>query len=335
MSRIDQAAISTQQLARGRTRAELLADLSELTKPGITKMVVITAGVGFAMAAMGRSWGLWELIGAGATCLLGTALSASGANALNQWMERVRDGRMRRTSRRPIPAGRLSSRAGLIVGLACAAAGVGALLAFNNAAAAAVSAATIIIYLLAYTTLKPVTPLATIIGAIPGALPPLIGWCAAAGWAGAGWAGGGAAEVTGWTLLAHPGGWALFMIMFIWQIPHFLAIAWMHREDYARGGHKVLPVVDADGSRTTTAALFWAIALIPVSLMAAPMMPAPPGVAYTVVALVGGLGFAWAGVRFFQRRDDASARRLFLASILYLPLLLLVMVADAAIAMSL
>ncbi|MEC9372982.1 MAG: heme o synthase [Planctomycetota bacterium] len=320
MSQINRLAIPAAEVAGHRAAAINAA--VELTKPGITRMVVITAGVGFAMAAFARPWAPVDLLLTAVFCLLGTALSASGANALNQWMERSRDALMRRTTRRPIPDGRLSSSTAFALGAALSILGVATLALLVNPAAAAVSAATILIYLLVYTTLKPVTPLATIIGAAPGALPPLIGWCAAA-----------QTDASSWSALLQPGGWALFLIMFVWQIPHFLAIAWMHREDYARGGHRVLPVIDPEGARTAPVTFLWALAIIPVSLMAAPLMPAQPGVAYFLVAVITGALFARAAWRFANKRDNASARKVFIASIIHLPLLLIAMVADAGLSL--
>src|SRR5690606_33660282 len=194
----------------------------ETTKPRITRLVVITAGVGFALGALGQSWTPGGLVLAAAACILGTGLSAAGANALNQWWERDRDARMQRTARRPIPSGRLSPQAVLWAAVAMSVVGPLTLLLNVGAPAAALALATILIYVLLYTPSKPLTPLSTIIGAVPGALPPVIGWAAAR---------------PEWAALAAPGAWSLFLIMFVWQVPHFIAIAWMHREDYARGGY--------------------------------------------------------------------------------------------------
>ncbi len=302
-----------------------LADMSELTKPRITRLVTITAAVGFGMGAMTLGRVSVDLLGVFLATLLGTALCSSGASALNEWLERERDGRMRRTSGRPIPAGRIHARHGLLVGLALSAAGVAALWALVNWASAAVALATILSYVWIYTPLKPLTTLATVIGAIPGALPPLIGWTAAYG------------SVTrttdgplAWHGLDHPGGWSLFLLMFVWQIPHFLAIAWRHREDYARGGHRVLPVVDPTGGRTVRATLVWTAALIPASLAAVWAMPGLVGWPYAVVALGLGLWFLHAAIGFVRSKTDADAKRLFIVSVIYLPLVLGAMVVDAA-----
>ncbi|MGP1310611.1 MAG: heme o synthase [Phycisphaerales bacterium] len=306
--------------------AVLMRDLAELTKPRITKLVVVTTMVGFAMGAMvfgqggiaGRSAG--TLAALAIATALGTALCSSGAAALNEWLERVRDAAMRRTANRPIPAGRLSASTGLLVGLACSALGLVILAAFANWASALVALATIVSYVVIYTPLKPVTPLAAIVGAAPGAVPPLIGWAGA-------WQGGAFG-------LDHPGGWSIVAIMTVWQIPHFLALAWKYREDYALGGHRVLPVVDPSGASTAFTTVVWSAALIPVSLAAVLAMRWRGGEGllgwpYAVAAvLLGGVMLAGA-IRFAVRRDDRSAALLFFGSIAYLPLLLIAMVGDA------
>ncbi len=306
--------------------ARPLADAIELTKPRITKMVLLTTGVGFTLAAIGRTWALGELIATILFCTVGAGLSAAGASALNQWMERDRDARMPRTASRPLPTHRLSARAGFLVGALCSIIGVLTLFLFVNSAAAAVSAATIFTYLLFYTPLKPVTPLATLVGAIPGALPPLIGWAAAA----RPWTDSMNAHSAGWRSLAEPGGWSLFLIMFMWQVPHFLAIAWWRRDQYALGGYKVLPIVDPAGARTSFTTLIWAIALVPASLAPVQMMPHLLGWLYATVAIAAGVMFVIVCVRFTQTRATKDAKRIFFASIIYLPVILLGMIADAA-----
>lgn len=317
------ASVPSSVCAAGRTRGRAaVADVVELTKPRITKMVLVTTGVGFALPALARPWGGVELAVTALACVVGTALSASGSSALNQWMERERDGAMHRTRNRPLPAGRMTARAALLVGLASSLLGVLTLALLVNTAAAAVSLATIVTYLLVYTPLKPVTPLATLVGAVPGALPPLIGWAAAAG----------GSEAAAWASLGQAGGWSLFLIMLVWQIPHFLAIAWMHRADYARGGYRVLPVVDPTGERTSWSALMWAVALVPVSLAPVRLLPVSLGWGYVVVAAGAGGLFTLAVARFAWSRSDAHARAAFFASIIYLPLVLVAMVADAGVA---
>lgn len=304
----------------GRATATLAADLLELTKPRITRLVTITTAMGYGMAASPRMRGagldewLASLSVLAATCV-GTALSASGASALNEWWERDRDGLMHRTSDRPLPARRVTPGLAFGVGAALCVLGVALLGAAVNWAAAVVSAVTIATYLLVYTPLKPVTPLSTLVGAAPGALPPLIGWAAA--------------SAGPWHGLTEPGGWSMVAIMAVWQVPHFLAIAWMHREDYARGGHRVLPVLDEAGTRTAWTTLLWAVTLLPVSLFPVGAMPDRLGWGYSVVAVALGLGFLWPALRLAKRRTRADARGLFIASIVYLPLLFAAMVADA------
>lgn len=298
-------------------RLPLSSDLGEFVKTGIVKMVVFTAGVGFAMSALTRNWTWTELVITGLVCLIGTALSAAGANALNQVMEVPRDARMRRTADRPLPAGRMRMQQGWAIGVGLCVAGVAVLAIGNNLWAAGVSAVTILSYLLWYTPLKPVTPLATLVGAIPGALPPLIGWAAA--------------STSEWAGMAELGGWSLFLLMFVWQVPHFLALAWKYRDDYARGGHAVLPIGDRDGLRTARAVLFWSLALIPVSLAPSAAMPTLLGRGYIVVAVLSASVFAYTAVKMAVERTDASAMRVFFASIFYLPVVMLAMVADGVI----
>lgn len=291
----------------------------EITKPRITRLVTITAGVGFGLGALGRPWSLGELALTGLACLGGTALSSGGANALNQWMERGRDAIMPRTAGRPLPQGRISPAGAAFAGAAMCVAGVVVLWAAIGAVPALTSLATILIYLALYTPSKTISPLSTLVGAVPGALPPVIGWTAAR------------ADL-GLAALADPGCWALFLIMFVWQIPHFLAIAWMYRDDYAVGGYKVLPCVDPDGSRTAAAILAWSALLVPVTIAPAALIRLGPGPGYVAVALVTGLAFFYLAARLTRTRTREDARTTFIASVIHLPLLLLVLVADSLIA---
>jgi len=297
----------------------IAADLLALTKPRITKLVLVTAGVGFALAAIDQSWTAGRLVLAAALAMAGTALSASGANALNQRFERRRDALMPRTMDRPVPAGRVSPRLAVWFGVACALLGVGTLLLVSPAAAL-LSAATILLYLFAYTPLKPLSPFATIVGAVPGALPPLIGWTAAAGAA--------SLPFDGLTMLA---GWSLFAILFAWQMPHFYAIAWMHRDDYIQADYRVLAAIDETGARTAHASLRWIAVLLPVSIAPALLLPDQLGWLYLTVAVVAGGWFLATSLRFAASPSRPAARRVFIASIVYLPVLLLAMVADAVI----
>lgn len=278
------------------------ADLLELAKPRIAALVLITTAVGYLLAA-GDSIGLVPLLHA----LAGTALAAAGANALNQVLERDLDARMHRTCDRPIPSGRLTASDAAVFGLISAVAGVGYLAATLNTLTAAVAAATIGSYVLLYTPLKRRTPWCTVVGAVPGALPPVIGWTAARG----------SLDVPVLTL---------FAILFVWQIPHFWSIAWLYRDDYRRAGFPMLPVIDVDGSRTARQTIGLIAFLIPVSLV--PAWLGHAGSAYFGLALLLGAAFFAFGLLFARVRSRSSARQLMIVSILYLPLLLGLLVWD-------
>jgi len=278
-----------------------VGDFLELTKPRITTLVVITAGVGYAV---GAPRGIEPA--AFVALLIGTALVAGGASALNQYWEREADARMERTRLRPIPAGRMAPQEALAFGLAVAGAGL-VLLATINGLTALLGLAALASYVLAYTPLKRLTSLCTVVGAIPGALPPMMGWAAARG-------------------SLDPGAWALFGILFLWQLPHFLAIGWIFREDYARGGFPMLTVLDGDGRSTARQMMLYSAALIPVTLAAGALASA--GIGYLSGALALGLVFFAASTRFAWKRSVAAARVLFLVSILYLPALLGLLVFD-------
>jgi heme o synthase len=278
------------------TPSRRLADFLTLTKPEITFNVVLTALVGFLAAAHGTVAPLVLL-----RALLGTALVAGAASALNQWVEREHDAVMKRTIRRPLPAGRLAPGDGLAFGLALGVTGTAYLGLAVNPLAAALAAATAASYLLVYTPLKRVTSLATVVGAVPGAMPPLIGWAAARGDLG-------------------PGAWVLFLILFFWQMPHFLALAALYRRDYARAGFRVLPVVDPDGASTGRQSVLYALALLVVSLLPTPLGMAGPLYFFGALALGG--GFVYYGLRLaISPESHLHASGLFRYSLLYLPVL--------------
>lgn len=275
----------------GRAR---VAGFVQLTKPRITVLVVLTTLVGFLVAAP-RPLPVLLLL----QVLVGTALAAGASGALNQWAERRADAEMRRTARRPLPSGTLTPREALVFGLLLTAAGTAYLALTAGPLASAVAALTVFSYLLLYTPLKRVTSLATLVGAVPGALPPLIGWAAARGRLGV-------------------EAWVLFGIVFLWQMPHFLALAQLYRADYARAGFRMLTVEDAGGASAGRQALLYALALVPVSLLPTPLGMA--GGVYFVGALVLGIGFLLSGVGMaLDPSSPAAARRLFHASLLYLP----------------
>jgi len=288
--------------AQAKPAQRTTADFVTLTKPRLNFLVLFTTLGGMYIAAPdGVPLGL--LVHA----LAGTALVAGGAAALNQVWERETDGLMRRTRLRPIPGGRLRVSDGTWFGTLLAAAGLIELTWKVNPLAAAVAAATLVSYVFVYTPLKRRTSLSTLVGAVPGALPPVIGWAAATG------------------TISMPAV-VLFGIVFLWQMPHFLAIAWLYRDDYAHAGIPLLPVVEPDGRRTGQQALLYAAALLPVSLLPAVMGIA--GAPYSVVATVLGSGLIALSARFARERTTQTARSLFLYSITYLPLLWGALVVD-------
>lgn len=281
-----------------------LADYATLTKPRITLMVAITAWLGFALGATGP-WAWLVLLGT----LIGTSLSCMGASVLNQVLERDTDALMHRTRRRPIAAGRVGPLEGAIFGLLLSVGGVVVLALMTTALAAWISGLTILSYVLIYTPMKRVSPWALPVGAVPGAAPPLIGFAAATGTLGA-------------------GAWLVFAIMFLWQIPHFLAISWLYREDYARAGLRMLAVLDSDGSRTFRQVLIYCLLLVPVGAL--PTVMGVSGWWSLGIVMVCGLGFLALGVDLVRQQDRHRARRLFLGSLLYLPVVLAAIVLNQA-----
>ena len=280
-----------------------VADFIALTRPRVVTMVMLTTLLGYYLGATEASFD-WLRV---AITLLGTSLAASGTMALNQYLERDLDARMLRTRQRPLPDGRLAPWDALVFGSALTVVGVLVLLLAINSLSAVVTAVTSVSYLFAYTPLKPRTSLCTLVGAVPGALPPLTGWAAASG-------------------DLSPAAWAIFAIMFIWQIPHALAIAQMYRDDYARAGFRLLPVVDPDGSSTTRQILTYSLALLIVGML--PTLLGLAGPVYFVASIILGLGLLAASLRLARSSKTADARRLMFASLLYLPCLLTIMAAD-------
>ncbi|MBM3848663.1 MAG: protoheme IX farnesyltransferase [Verrucomicrobia bacterium] len=277
---------------------------SDLVKARLTLMVVLTTWMGYSLGSSEAS--------DGRTCLhaiLGTSLLAAGASALNQWWERDLDALMRRTASRPIPAGLLSPLTVLAFGVGVSLVGL-AWLAFSvNLLTAFLGAVTLAIYIFAYTPLKRTTELNTWVGAVPGSIPPLMGWTAATGDLGV-------------------GGWALFAILFFWQLPHFMAVAWLYRDEYAQAGFRMLSGRDPDGRRSASSAIRNSIALLAVSVV--PFLQGISGRIYLAIALVFGGLFLVQALRFALLLDSNSARRLFFASIFYLPVLLAALVMDRA-----
>ena len=279
-----------------------MRDYLELTKPRITMLILACAGVGYWFGC-GESF-YWSAL---AHALLGTALLASGTSALNQWYEVDADAKMRRTRQRPLPAGRIKRKDGFVFGLLLSAAGFADLWYGTNRLAAALGLFTLLTYLLLYTPLKQRSPASTTVGAIPGAMPPLIGYAAA----------GHGIDASAL---------ALFLILFVWQFPHFDAIAWMYRDDYARAGIRMLPVIEPDGGSTARRIVVCSLLLIPISLI--PRFLAMTGTLYTAAAIAGGLGVLYFGARMGRERTSTRARALLLATVFYLPALLCVMVLD-------
>ena len=285
-------------------RRARLADLVELTKPRIVLMVMLTAGVGFWMAGptAARAFVLFHL-------LAGTMLVAAGTNALNQVAERDVDALMRRTRGRPLPAGRLDIATGAAFAWSIGIAGIVYLAATVNVLTGALAAATLFSYVFLYTPLKRHTSVSTLIGGVPGALPIVGGWTAASG-----------------TLT--PEAWILFWIMFLWQLPHFLALGWLYKEDYARAGLRMLSVTDEDGRVTFMQATLYAAALLPVSL--SPTLLGMTGGVYFVGAFLLSAAYLFASVTALPHVTPAHAKRLFRVSLVYLPALLLIMGVDRA-----
>ena len=299
---IDQS-IAPVATARAGGRIEMrekLAAYYELTKPRITFLVVLTTAAGFLLGTSGAfNYRLFS------HTMLGVALLCSGISTLNQWMERDLDGLMRRTARRPLPLGTLAPREALIFGLSLTVSAEIYLAAFVNLLSAFCGLTVIVGYLLCYTPLKTRTSLSTLVGAFPGAVPPLLGWAAATN---------------------HVGleAWVLFAILFLWQFPHFFAIAWMYREDYARAGILMLPVVEPEGRLTKQQIVVWTLLLIPVSL--APAALGISGAIYFFGALLLGALFLWSSIAAAVSLSRRNARRVLLASVLYLPVLFVLMV---------
>jgi len=287
----------------GLTLRERVAAYSELTKPRITFLIVLTAAAGFALATRGRIDYLRMV-----SAMIGIGLLSSGIATLNQYIERDLDALMRRTADRPLPSGKLLPWEALVFGVGLTVLAEVYLAVLVNPLTALLGLTVIAGYLFAYTPLKTKTSLSTLVGAFPGAVPPLIGWTAARG------------ELS---LEA----WVLFAILFLWQFPHFLAIAWMYREDYGRAGILMLPVVEPDGRITGQQIVIYTLMLLPVSLL--PTALGISGKIYLYGAIILGLLFLYSSVRAAFSQSRQEARRLLLASVIYLPLLFILMVVNS------
>lgn len=276
------------------------ADYWALTKPEVNFLVLVATFVGFRLGS--NSAPALVLV----HTLVGTLLVASGAGTLNQFLERSFDEQMRRTSRRPLAAGKLRPSNALWFGISLSVLG-GLYLAAINILTAVLALATLLSYLLLYTPLKRKTPLCTLVGAFPGAVPPLIGWAAARG-------------------RLDPEAWVLYSIVFLWQFPHFMSIAWMYRQDYSRAGYQVLPTKGSRDRFVIWQSFAFSLALVPVSLI--PVITGESGSVYAIGAAVLSLAFLYSGERFAFQRSNVAARQLLIASILYLPLLFTLLLLD-------
>jgi heme o synthase len=289
-------------LTAGRRSAAVLADYVALTKPRLNVLVVATSAAGYYLGSPARPAALPLSL-----AVIGTALVAAGSAALNQVLERDTDAMMRRTRLRPLPDGRMAAEDARLFGFGLSALGILLLTTTANALSALLALTTLVVYVAIYTPMKRRSELATLVGAIPGALPPLIGWAAGHG-------------------SLSSGGWALFAIVFLWQIPHFMAISWLYRDDYAKAGFPMLPVIDPEGRSAGRQALIYAWALLPVSLV--PSVLGMTGAVYFWLALALSTAMVWLSWRFAASRTERAARMLFTFSIVYLPTLWVVMIAN-------
>jgi heme o synthase len=283
-------------------REASVAEYAALMKPGLTTMSVCTAAGGAYLGADGHPAALLL-----AHLVLGTFLVGAGAGALNQWIERRTDALMKRTEQRPIPSGVLTPLQGFVTGMLCAAGGVSYLFLTTTALAGILALVTLVVYLALYTPLKRVTHLSTAVGGIPGALPPVIGWVAVG---------------RGLSLEAY----LLFLFLFMWQMPHFLSLAWMYRRDYSRGGYRLLPSFDASGGVTGRLTVLYSAALTPVAVSLA--FVGLMGWIFLVGALIAGGAFFVMAYRFAREISNENARRVFITSLIYLTVILALMLMD-------
>ncbi len=295
---------SASVLPRPGSAASVIRDYLELSKARIVLMVLLTAAAGFAIAGRGQfDWLLFF------HAMVGTALIAGGTNALNQFAERDLDARMNRTRHRPLPDGRITPGAALTFSVSISIMGALYLAVLVNPLTSILGVLTLGSYLFIYTPLKRKTNLSTIVGAVPGAIPPMMGWAAA-------------------TNSIEFGAWVLFAILFLWQLPHFLAIGWLYREDYERAGFSILSVTDRSGRISGQQALVWSLVLVPISLL--PVLDRIPGPIYAVGAIAAGMLLVVTSIGFARLPSMRSARQLFLASIVYLPVIMSLLVVTNA-----
>ncbi len=275
----------------------------ELSKARLSLLVLTTTFVGFILGSPDVLFQLPALF----WTLIGTGFAAAGANALNQWFEVNRDAKMIRTRNRPLPSGNMSPQYAFGFGIAASILGTLILSLYVNDIAAGLALLNVLLYVLVYTPMKPLSTMNTLVGAICGAVPPMIGWAGAAGGLGA-------------------GAWLLGAILFAWQIPHFMALAWLYRDDYERGGFRMLPIVDQSGGLTCRVIVLYLVAMIPLALILT--LFGYTGIIYAIGSVILGAYFLWQGLILMQTKNNANARKLFLASLIYLPFLLGLMVID-------
>ncbi|QNN23616.1 protoheme IX farnesyltransferase [Planctomycetales bacterium ZRK34] len=294
-------AVATESSPLGAVR-QLWSDYMTLAKIRLTGLVMATAAVGFVLGSGDRiAWPAMFYM------LIGTLLASAAASAFNQVAEIQRDARMPRTRNRPLPAGRVGSLHAIVYGIVCTGLGLTIQAAAVNLLSAAMTALTIFVYVAVYTPLKSRSTVNTLVGAVVGALPPMMGYVAAAGSLG-------------------PGAWVLGAVLFIWQVPHFLALAWLYRRDYELGGYRMLPSVDPSGAITGRMIVVWSIALVPMGLVG--LQVGVTGYVFAFGAIALGAWLVWLGITVHRKRTDGSARRMFLATLAYLPLLMGLMVFD-------
>ena len=277
-------------------------DYVSLTKPELTFLSVVTALTGYYLGAEGSLQASLLL-----HTLFGTALTGGGAGALNQYVERHYDGMMKRTEGRPVPAGRIHPYEALIFGMILSIVGIAELTLYTNALTGFLASVTLVSYIFLYTPLKRITPLSTVVGAFPGALPPVMGWTAARN------------EVTSEALI-------LFALLFVWQIPHFLSLAWMYKKDYARAGYRLLTVIEPEGNMAARQILAYSALLVPLTIL--PWSLGMFGPVYLALALLLSLAFLAVSVHLVRVRSNVAARQVFAGSLIYLPVLMAVMVID-------
>lgn len=309
--------LDSREAGEGDTEPSVANDLFQLTKPRIVLMVAITASAGFLLGVLGSGAAAWGGLAAFGLCLIGTSLAAGSANALNMVIERGVDAHMDRTRSRPVASGRVPVPLGWFFGIAIGLLGCAVLLLVNSAASV-IALATIVLYAAVYTPLKRISPWSLHIGAVPGALPPVIGWVSAA-----------PAGATGWAQAGDAAPWLLFFILAAWQIPHVVAIAVRHREDYARAGIRFLPVIDDEGRDTARCAMLWSLALVAAAALPVLLMRDVVSGFYALLAVPIAATMLIASVKLARTRTADAAKRLFLSSLLCLPLLLASLVTDS------